>query len=138
MYSRQELREIYDRTSGYCHLCGQKVYFTNYAKPGRRGAWEVEHSNARARGGTERLNNKYPAHIDCNRDKGIVTTRAARARHGRTKAPLSRERRAAAKSGNAVAAGLIGAAVGSLAGPVGTLVGAGLGLYLGDKENPDR
>jgi 5-methylcytosine-specific restriction endonuclease McrA len=138
MYTRQELREIYDRTSGYCHLCGQKVYFTNYAKPGSRGAWEVEHSHARAHGGTERINNKYPAHIDCNRDKGIVTTRAARARHGRTKAPLSRERRAAAKRESAVAGGLIGAAVGSLAGPVGALVCGGLGAYIGHKQNPDR
>lgn len=138
MYSQRELREIYDRTSGYCHLCGQKVYFTNYNKPGRRGAWEVEHSKARALGGTERLNNKYAAHIDCNRDKGTVTTRAARARHGQTKAPLSRERRADAKRENAVAGGIIGAAVGWLAGPAGAFIGAGVGAYLGHQTNPDR
>ncbi len=137
MYTRSELRRIYNRTSGYCHLCRQKVYFTNYAKLGRRGAWEVEHSNARAKGGTDRLNNLYAACITCNRDKDTVTTRTARAWHGRTTAPLSRERRAEAKRENAFAGGVIGAAVGWMAGPVGALVGAGLGAYLGHKQKPD-
>lgn len=137
MYTRSELRRIYDRTSGYCHLCRQKVYVTNYAKAGHHGAWEVEHSNARANGGTDRLNNLYAACIACNRDKKTVTTRTARAWHGRRKAPLSRERRAVAKRENALAGVVIGAAVGAMAGPVGALVGASLGGYLGHKQNPD-
>lgn len=137
MYTRSELRRIYDRTSGYCHLCRQKVYFTNYAKAGHRGEWEVEHSNARANGGTDRLNNLYAACIACNRDKKTVTTRTARAWHGSRKAPLSRERRAVAKPENALAGVVIGAAVGAMAGPVGALVGASLGGYLGHKQNPD-
>jgi len=138
MYTQSELRLIYDRTSGYCHLCQQKVYFNSYAKPSRRGPWEVEHSNARANGGTDRLNNLYAACIACNRNKNTVTTRTARAWHGRAKAPLSRKRRAEAKRENAFAAGVLGAAVGSMAGPVGALVGAGVGAYLGHKQNPDR
>jgi 5-methylcytosine-specific restriction endonuclease McrA len=80
-------REIYDRTGGYCHICGKKVYFTNYGKFGERGAWEVEHSNARANGGTDRLNNLYAACISCNRAKGVQSTQSARAPHGRTSAP---------------------------------------------------
>jgi 5-methylcytosine-specific restriction endonuclease McrA len=138
MYTRSELKEIYDRTSGYCHICGQKVYFTNYARSGRRGAWEVEHSNAQARGGTDRLSNLYAACITCNRSKNALTTRTVRGWHGRTRAPLSRERRADARLGNAVAAGVLGAAVGAFAGPVGALLGAGVGAYIGHQQNPDQ
>lgn len=45
-YSRSQLRRIYDRTSGYCHLCHKKLAFTNYGRYGAKGVWEVEHSNA--------------------------------------------------------------------------------------------
>lgn len=39
---QEGLNAIYDRTSGYCHLCGKKLAFTNYARFGERGAWEIE------------------------------------------------------------------------------------------------
>src|SRR6266704_6497870 len=107
LYSNADLRTIYNRTSGKCHLCGKQLALTNYGQFGERGAWEVEHSNARARGGTDRLNNLYAACISCNRSKGTVTTRAARAREGRRRAPLSREKRAEARSENAVLRGLL-------------------------------
>lgn len=70
-------------------------------------------------GGTDRLNNLYPACIDCNLDKGTRTTRTARGWHGRRKAPLSREKRRQAKTWRGVIGGLIGGALGSLLGPWG-------------------
>jgi len=76
-WSPQELRSIYNRTCGNCHLCHRKMYLTNYGKFGERGAWEVEHSVARARGGTDHGNNLYGAHISCNREKRDGSTRAA-------------------------------------------------------------
>ncbi len=88
-YSYDERELIYDRTSGYCHLCKRKLSFKNYAKPGKKGAWEVEHSQPRAKGGSDRLSNLYAACIPCNRDKGTATTRTARGWHGRTRARTS-------------------------------------------------
>jgi 5-methylcytosine-specific restriction endonuclease McrA len=71
-YSSDDLNAIYDRTSGYCHICKRKVAFCNYGALGRRGAWEVEHSHARAKGGSDRLGNLYAACIKCNREKGTT------------------------------------------------------------------
>lgn len=69
-YGDEELKDIYDRTSGYCHLCHRKMSLSNYGRPGARGAWEIEHSRPRVKGGTDHGNNLYGAHIKCNRAKG--------------------------------------------------------------------
>ncbi len=138
-YSEADRRTIYDRTSGKCHLCGKRLAFNNYGLFGEKGAWEVEHSNARARGGTDRLNNLYAACIACNRGKGAMTTRAIRAREGRRLAPLSREKRAAARRENAIirgTLGFIGAA--ALAGTGWGIVVGAVGAYTGYKKDPDE
>jgi hypothetical protein len=75
--SEQNLNAVYDRTSGYCHICGKKLSFCNYGLHGRRGAWEIEHSLARFNGGSDSLCNLYPACIGCNRRKRHFTTRTA-------------------------------------------------------------
>ncbi len=137
--NRQELRAIYDRTSGYCHICHKKLAFKNYAQYGERGAWEIEHSNPRASGGTDRLNNLYPACIRCNRSKGATSTRSARAKCGKVCAPLSPQKRKATKFENAITHAAGGALVGTfVAGPFGTVVGAAIGGHIGHKKNPDR
>ncbi len=91
--TNRQRRAIYDSTGGYCHLCHGKVAWTNYGKHGRRGAWEVDHSVARANGGTDRMPNLRPACTSCNREKQDMTTRAYRARNELTCAPPSREQR---------------------------------------------
>lgn len=131
-------RNIYDRTSGYCHICHKKLSFSNYAKKGTRGAWEVEHSNPRAKGGSNRLNNLFAACITCNRHKGTVTTKTARSWHGTKKAPLSVERRKKASVTNATAGAILGGLVGSVMGPLGTAAGAYIGAKFGHKQNPDK
>ena len=138
VYTDEMLSAIYDRTSGYCHICGKKLAFTNYAKPGKRGGWEVEHSVPRANGGTDRLNNLYAACITCNREKRDGSTRAARARNGRTRAPLSRSKRAKQRATNtAVGAGLGALVGGVLLGPPGALIGAGIGAAAGKARKVD-
>ena len=134
-WSPQELRSIYNRTCGNCHLCHRKMYLTNYGKFGERGAWEVEHSVARARGGTDHGNNLYGAHISCNREKRDGSTRAARARNGLTRAPLSREARADARTENTV----LGVGAGALAlglltafNPFAAVIGAVIGGIAGN------
>src|SRR2546423_8127834 len=92
-YDYETRRRIYDRTDGYCHLCCKKLSFINYACYGARGAWEVEHSIPRSRGGTDHLNNLYPACISCNRYKAAQSSRSARSLNGRKRAPFSRERK---------------------------------------------
>jgi 5-methylcytosine-specific restriction endonuclease McrA len=93
-YDDATLTKIYVRTNGKCHLCHKKLSFTNYGQGGAKGAWEVEHSIPRANGGTDHLNNLFPAHIGCSREKGTYTSRTARSWNGRTRAPISKERKA--------------------------------------------
>ncbi len=136
-YSKTELRAIYDRTSGYCHLCGEKMAFTNYGQHGERGAWEIEHSNPKARGGTDRANNLYAACIDCNRSKGDGSTRSVRQGNGLRRAPLSRQAVADKKAANTAVGGGLGLVVGAMAGgPVGAAVGAVIGGAIGNSIRP--
>lgn len=137
-FNEEELNQIYERTSGYCHICHKKLAFNNYGKLGARAAWEVEHSNPQAKGGSNCLNNLYPACISCNRSKGDSSTASARAKNGKTRAPLSSENRKKAKAGNALAGGALGAMVGAVAGPIGAIIGACVGATLGHKQNPDN
>lgn len=137
-FSKEQVSRIYDRASGYCHICHKKVAFKNYGVVGARGAWEVDHSNPRANGGTDRLNNLYPAHISCNRAKRDQTTRAVRRRNGKTRAPLSVKRRKTARRENALAGGALGALAGAALGPIGLVLGAAVGAGIGYEQNPDK
>jgi hypothetical protein len=132
-YSEELLNRIYDRTDGYCHICGKKLSFVNYGKRGRKGAWQVEHSRPRAKGGTDHPNNLYAACISCNRDKWITATRTARSWHGRKKAPLSKVRKQEAQARNTLTAAAIGLLLGAPGGPVGMISGAALGGAIGSK-----
>lgn len=137
-YSDERLTQIYDKTSGKCHICCGKLAFCNYALYGERGAWEVEHSIAKALGGTEHLNNLYAAHIYCNRNKRTDSTRSCRAQYGRSRAPLSASRRNQRKSDNAIGGGLIGGAIGLVVGgPALAAIGASIGAKLQYDLDPD-
>ena len=136
-YDDATLKRIYDRTSGYCHLCGKKMSFTNYARLGRKGAWEIEHSVPRAKGGTDHPNNLFGAHIVCNRDKSDRTTQTVRKWHGRTRAPLSREERKQARNANTAGGAVIGGLVGLAGGPAGVLIGSLIGAGIGNSLKPE-
>lgn len=134
-----DLNAIYDRTSGYCHICARKLAFINYGVFGAKGAWEVEHSLARALGGTHHGNNKYAACISCNSEKSHRwSTRTMRARNGRSRAPLSIKQRREAKQTQALAGAALLGIAGYAFGPVGALIGAAIGVAIGGKQNPDR
>lgn len=137
-YDEETLNRAYDRTTGYCHICGKKLAWSNYGRPGARGAWEIEHSVPRAKGGTDHGNNLFPACISCNRSKQAVTTQTARRWHGRRCAPLSRKQREKARRDNAVAGGILGGVFGAIAGPWGVAFGIGVGATIGHKLNPDK
>ena len=127
---------IFDRTAGRCHICGKQLARGNYAEHGRRGAWEIEHSIPKARGGSDHGNNLYPACISCNRAKGTVSSRTARARNGRRRAPLSLRRQGQVRARRAVGGGLIGAVAAGLVGaPI--LVPMGLVALVGYSLDPE-
>ena len=134
---RERLRRVFDRTMGRCHICGSGLSFSKYGTIKRQGpqAWEIEHSTPRSRGGTERLNNLYAAHVRCNRLKGVRSSRSARLRNGLGRSPMSeteRERtRGSRMAGGAVLGGIAGARLG---GPPGAVVGALLGAIAGSGD----
>lgn len=136
--SNDRLELIFERTDGRCHICWGVLAFKNYARYGERGAWEIEHSNPRCKGGSDRLSNLYPAHIDCNREKGKMHTRTARRWNVQTRAPLSREKRMKKREENALAGASIGALSGAVVGgPLGFVVGGIAGALLGNELDPD-
>lgn len=113
MQANDELiHAVLSRTHGKCHICHRSVGRRSYARMHSPLGWEFDHSVPRSRGGSDRLNNIYAAHVGCNRSKGANSTRSARRRHGHTAAPLSTTSRRAYQTKAAV----FGAAGGGLLG----------------------
>lgn len=138
-FTDDELEAIFDRTRGKCHICHRLLAFKNYGQRGSRGAWHVDHSVPLAKGGTNHGNNLYAACIGCNCDKSTATSRTARGRNGRQRAPMSPERHAAARTNNVVGGGALGAGIGALiGGPPGALLGGLIGVALGSDADPDE
>lgn len=128
------LERIFDRSNGRCHICWGALVFKNYASFGDRGAWEIEHSNPRSKGGSERLCNLYAAHIFCNREKGTMHTRTARKWNGQTRAPRSRSKKQQIREENTLAVAGIGALFGvAIGGPLGLLIGGLIGAGVGNE-----
>lgn len=137
-FSESKLNDIYDRTDGRCHICRKRLAFSNYGVVGARGAWEIDHSKARSRGGTHHGNNLYPACISCNRSKQALGSRAARARAGFTKAPMSRAAQDKRRNSNAWKGIATGVSAGALfGGPVGALLGGIAGAVVGNARDPE-
>jgi 5-methylcytosine-specific restriction endonuclease McrA len=138
-YTENQLNRIYRCTSGYCHLCHTKLSRKNHSRIGKRGAWHVDHSVPRSKGGTDFLNNLKPACIECNSEKSNKTTRSARLGNGKTRAPLSPEKRKQAKARHSILGAMGGGAVGfAVGGPVGAVIGALAGGHLAGSTNPDQ
>lgn len=136
-YSRRELKQIYERTSGSCHLCWKKISLTNYARFGEKGAWEVDHSVPQASGGTDCGNNLYAACISCNRSKRDSSTRSVRASNGVTRAPRSRKAAEEERAENTIVGAGVGAlALGLFLGPPGAALGTLIGGAIGRSIDP--
>lgn len=136
-YDAKQLERIFSKSNGRCHLCRCELRFHNYGNSNVRGAWEVEHSIPRAKGGTDHLNNLYAACISCNRSKGSSTTRSARAKNGFRSAPFSKKQ----KVNNALTGGVIGALSLLFVPPhfrvVAAVVGTAVGAIIGHEVEPD-
>lgn len=135
-YDEDTLRAIYAKTNGRCHLCSTPIAFSNYGAHGRRGGWEVDHSVPLSEGGTDHLNNLFPAHTSCNRSKQALSSHAARSANGKSRAPLSAEAVRRAKIGRAFAGALAGGILGArIGGPAGLWIGAIAGALAGLEAN---
>jgi hypothetical protein len=127
-YDESKRRAVFGKTNGHCHICHGPLAYSNYGNHGTRGAWEIDHSIPRARGGTDHLNNLYPAHTSCNRCKQHRSNAGVRREYGQTRAPLSAAAMEELKAGDALTGALsIGLLGARFFGPAGFLVGAVVG-----------
>jgi HNH endonuclease len=64
-----QLREIWKKTDGHCHFCGDPVSLRKrgYRRQRADGCWEVDHVVQRHRGGEVSIKNCLPACTSCNR-----------------------------------------------------------------------
>jgi 5-methylcytosine-specific restriction endonuclease McrA len=62
---------VFEKTHGKCYMCGKQLSFWN-RKNGERGAWEVGHKIARAKGGSDLVRNLVPLCWACNRKVGTL------------------------------------------------------------------
>jgi 5-methylcytosine-specific restriction endonuclease McrA len=138
MYSKDSLSKIYFKTDGYCHICHRKLTFSNHGAQGNKGAWHVEHSVPKAKGGTNHLNNLYPACIKCNIEKGTVHTKTARSWSGNTRAPYSAKTKKKIRNNNTATGAIIGGTIGMLLGPGGAMLGAAIGGAIGNSNSPKK
>jgi 5-methylcytosine-specific restriction endonuclease McrA len=70
MFSNLQLREIFQRTSGHCHFCGDKLRLEKYGDSSTNepiGTWEADHVIQRGKGGSKSAANCLPACVRCNR-----------------------------------------------------------------------
>ena len=129
--SQDRLKEILDRADGHCHVCREDLIFENYGIRGADGTWEVDHSRARARGGTDHLNNLLPACPPCNQSKGTNSARSAREQRGFKRPPFSKVERQRntwiGAIGGPVASGFLLGPIGLGGIAVSAVIGAAVG-----------
>jgi hypothetical protein len=130
------LRQIFRKTDGRCHICHCRLTFNNHGNKNAVGAWHIEHSIPRACGGTDHINNLYPACIGCNLDKGVLSSRTVRNYCGNTRAPYSRAKKQKVKDNYTGTGVLLGGLIGLVAGPWGVVIGATLGGMVGSENSP--
>ncbi|OJW82322.1 MAG: hypothetical protein BGO69_17180 [Bacteroidetes bacterium 46-16] len=137
-YDNEKLNKIFDKTDGCCHICHKKLAFSNYGSYGSRGAWHVDHSKAKANGGTNHVNNLFPACVKCNLDKSTYHAKTARSWNNKSRAPYAAKKKQELKEVNTITAVTLCAIAGSAFGPVGTLVGGAIGGIIGNEISPKR
>ncbi|MBL7847295.1 MAG: HNH endonuclease [Cyclobacteriaceae bacterium] len=81
-----EIKLIYSKTDGCCHLCGKKHRLSDYAI-----TWQREHHIPRANGGGDHVRNLFVACIKCNLIKGTLPSKVVRKWMGLNQVPLSRK-----------------------------------------------
>lgn len=136
-FDEETRRAVFEKSNRLCHLCWEPIAYANYGNHGARGAWEIDHSNPKAKGGTDHLNNLYAAHTVCNRAKQARSSASVRRENGHSRSPMSAEAMQELKEGDAwagaIAGGMLGARFGGFPGLlIGAAIGA-IGAYAVDR-----
>ena len=64
----KKLQQIFDRTNGHCHFCGDRLVFEKYGiRADENGTWEADHIIQKGKGGSKDPENCLPACFRCNR-----------------------------------------------------------------------
>jgi hypothetical protein len=65
----KQLREVWEKTNGHCHFCGDSVEFEKrgWREGDLTGYWEVDHVIQRGKGGSQSVENCLAACTRCNR-----------------------------------------------------------------------
>lgn len=135
-YDNETLVKIFRKTNGLCHICGKKLRLFMYNCNTDKAAWEVEQSGPKADGRTDLINNLFAAHITCIREKEICTSTTARKWHGRTSAPLSKERKEQKAVNSMLGVGAAKAIIGGIvAVPPRVVFGSFIGGITGNNMN---
>lgn len=68
VFTEKQAREIFDKTEGHCHFCGDPVEFEKRGwAEDLAGYWEIDHVVQRRKGGSKSAENCLPACTRCNR-----------------------------------------------------------------------
>lgn len=70
MISNNKLKQIFERTKGHCHFCGDPLVFDKYGLKNIDnidGSWEIDHIIQRGKGGSKDITNCLPSCVKCNR-----------------------------------------------------------------------
>lgn len=64
-----QLQQIFQKTRGHCHFCGDPLQFhrRGWRAKNLPGFWEVDHVIQRRKGGASAIENYLPACTRCNR-----------------------------------------------------------------------
>ena len=87
------LDKVYAKTDGRCHLCHRRIVRSHHGQTDVLTGWHVDHSKARSVGGTDHLNNLFPACWECNLRKQALPSHIIRRRNGVSGIPQSRARK---------------------------------------------
>jgi hypothetical protein len=133
--SDEDLRRIFHRTGGRCHLCHEEMAWNGYGRN-----WNVDHFIAVSRGGSDAINNLYAAHVSCNsrrQDDSALKSRHVKA--GRRDAPPSSEDLDDHNNAKSAAGAIAGAVAGAaFLGPLGAVSGALVGGLLSRATHDER
>lgn len=70
MITNKKLEDVFNKTNGHCHFCGDKLLLTKYGAKdinNLNGSWEADHVIQKGKGGSKNLENCLPCCVRCNR-----------------------------------------------------------------------
>jgi hypothetical protein len=64
--TKNDLSDVFEKTRGHCHFCGDELSRSKYGRSGDR-SWRLDHVIQKKRGGADSIDNFLPICTTCNR-----------------------------------------------------------------------